>query len=120
MIDVNHESIVLIDDLRTFKNDIRSKVLRTLDEALQWLDLLDKNSHIKQLWLDHDLGLKGRIPQTIIPFINKLEENSYKKLYNIDLILIHTSNPIGAKQMESALSKFYKVQKIYAGYYFKA
>lgn len=115
--------IVLIDDNRIFKPVLMPKpeniiVLRNSADALKWLDSLDPNTTINQLWLDHDLGNVNGQLDSIMPVVKKLEElHSLGKMPNICEVIIHTSNVVGGRNIQQALSSFMKVQKVYAGDY---
>lgn len=112
--------IVLIDDLRSFREETPAHVIRTAAESTQWLDTLSVNDTIEQLWLDHDLGEdENGVPTDIMSFVNKLEEMTFfHKAPVIDEIIVHTSNSVGGKQIVAALERFYNVRRVYAGDYF--
>jgi len=112
--------VVLIDDLRSFKERKPATVIRTAAESLSWVETLSPEDSIGELWLDHDLGEdQFGIPTSIMPFVSKLEELAFfDKAPEIEKIWVHTSNPVGGKQIEQALGRFFNTSKVYAGVYF--
>lgn len=106
--------IVLYDDERVFKNKVDCTILRNNDEANKWLEALDSNVVITQLWLDHDLGLVNKQKETTLSLVRELERrwvvNDNPIL--IDEVIVHTANPVGAKNIISSLNKYYNVKKV--------
>lgn len=101
--------LVLIDDLRCFLPTVNAShalVIRTLDEAMSWLEGLSEDDTIRQLWLDHDLGEVDGKPEDIMPFINALEERLAlgDRAPQIDHVIIHTSNASGRSRIRAALT----------------
>lgn len=86
---------------------------RTSDDALSLLRK-HRNEHIAELWLDHDLGMlpDGR-DHTTMPVVDALLAAAYDDHpYDIGLILLHTSNPVGAARMHQALAQaHYRVRR---------
>lgn len=135
--------IVMIDDLRHFKDSITADVdmpifvMRNSAEALDWLHHynlmnIDKAIVIEQLWLDHDLGMvpnNGKVPgeekfieDTTIPFVKELVKlaDSGNKVA-INNILVHSSNPVGVRNIIRELQPIYKnIISVDAGEYFVA
>lgn len=112
--------IVLIDDLRSFIEPTEALVIRTEKDALFWAIGLSPADVISELWLDHDLGedSNGNVT-SIMSVVAKLEELAFfDKAPEIHVIRIHTSNPVGGKQIEQALGRFFRTQRVYAGDYF--
>lgn len=104
-----HYPLVLIDDLRCFLPSVNAShalVIRTLDEAMEWLDGLSEDDTISQLWLDHDLGEVNGEPVEIMPFINALEERLAldDRAPKIHQVIIHTSNVSGRSRIRAALN----------------
>jgi hypothetical protein len=117
---MTHFDIVLIDDLRSFKNPVMAHVLRTEKDGFEWLESLSSEDTVGELWLDHDLGEdeSGNVT-SIMSIVNKLEERAYfETAPQIDMIYIHTSNSVGGRSMEAALQRFFRTRKIYAGDHF--
>lgn len=112
--------IILIDDERSFINSNGERVIRTLHEAIEWLES-SPTEIVEQLWLDHDLGLYENEVTEIIPFVNLLEEKAYfGQAPTINTIIVHTSNSIGGNRIVSALDRYFNVKRVYAGDYLKA
>lgn len=112
-------SIVLIDDLRSFKSDTDAKVIRTAIESVEWLTGLTADDLVKQLWLDHDLGedAQGNVT-SIMDFVQALEEAAFfERAPQIEEIIVHTSNSVGGRQIIAALERFFTVKRVYAGDY---
>jgi len=115
--------IVLIDDLRSFKDPDRADlVLRTEKEALEWARALTTEDSIAELWFDHDLGVDDTGDVTsVMSIVSVLEELAFfDKTPTIERIFVHTSNPVGGKQIEVALARFFDVRRVYAGDHFVA
>ena len=109
--------IVLIDDLRSFKEDVDATIIRTAAGSVEWLNTLSYNDTIESLWLDHDLGKDAQGQATDIrDFVKTLEEMAY---FNnspvIDTVFVHTSNSVGSRYIIAALEKYYNVEQVYAG-----
>lgn len=113
--------IVLIDDLRSFINEVDATVIRTAADAMEWLNSISHHDTIEQLWLDHDLGDDTEGNHTsIMEFVNKLEEMTFfKNSPIIDEIVVHTSNSVGGNQIVASLERFYNVKRVYARNYLR-
>lgn len=117
--------IVLIDDLRSFKDAQMMEnavVIRTIKDALTWLDA-SSGVHVAQLWLDHDLGEVDGVATDVMPFVNLLEERLAlgKDAPHIDDAIVHTSNSVGRSRVIDALSgRVGRVLSVDAGAYFTA
>lgn len=94
---------LVIDDLREFNFPV--KYARTSKNGIHLLKLYAaKGQTIDELWLDHDLGGDD----TIYPVIHFLEEKAhFEEPIPIDVIYIHTSNPVGRQMMKTALDRYY-------------
>ena len=96
-------SILLIDDLRDFLTpDIQAEltIARTSQQAL---DVLAQKNDWDELWLDHDLGGDD----TIMVIVDYLSEKAFfDEPVNVGLVFIHTSNPVGRKQMKLTLDRY--------------
>lgn len=98
---------LLIDDLRSFKDGRITLIARNSEDALTILKH-DSTQQYHEIWLDHDLGLtpKGE-KDTIMPIVDYLCEKAFNgDAVLVDTIYIHTSNPVGAKQMITSLSRY--------------
>lgn len=111
--------IVLIDDLRSFRPNTVPQgetllIARTLSEGLKTIkDAHSAQLRIDQLWLDHDLGENPTTgaTETIMPIVDLIIGYSYEETpLNVNMIYIHTSNPVGRRNMNASLSNWgYKV-----------
>lgn len=111
---MTHFDIVLIDDLRNFKEPALAHILRTEKAGFEWLESLTEEDTIGQLWLDHDLGKddQGNITD-IMSIVNKLEERAFfGSAPQIEHVLVHTSNGVGGKQIMDALGRFFRTTRI--------
>jgi hypothetical protein len=96
---------VVIDDLRTHPDS--GVHLRTSAQALAWLRE-NRDAHITELWLDHDLGGED----TIRPVVLFLEEACFNdEPFDIETIYVHTASPVGADYISSSnlLKKHYNI-----------
>lgn len=76
---------------------------KTVDFVINLLN--DSNIHIKELNLDHDAGEMFEYGGDYIEILNYMEMCHYE--YNKDfsfIIKIHSSNPVGRKNMERIIS----------------
>lgn len=94
--------------IEAFKKYLNSHELTIVSEALEAIKLLEKDLNYDFIFLDHDLG--GQI------FVNVAEENTGSTVarYLTDKeikgnIIIHSFNPIGAKNMLNYLPNAYYV-----------
>jgi hypothetical protein len=96
-------SILLIDDLRDFlvpDTDAEITIARTSQQAL---DILAQRNDWDELWLDHDLGGDD----TIMVIVDYLSEKAFlDEPVNVGMVYIHTSNPVGRKQMKLTLDRY--------------
>lgn len=114
--------IVLVDDLRYFKENVVPVdedviVFRNSDDAITWIREQD-HIHIHQLWLDHDLGMVNGMEDTTIPFVRELLTRLGDSI-SVGQFVIHTSNPVGAKNLSAMLSN-HKFVIVNARDYFSA
>lgn len=110
--------ILLIDDLRDFVDARECVIARTSAEALQILTL---GESFDEIWFDHDLGLlDSGVPDTTMVVVDLLSELAYNGTpYPVGIVYVHTSNPVGGKQIASSLSNYgYTIRRVYAGDYF--
>jgi hypothetical protein len=96
-------SILLIDDLRDFlvpDADAQITIARTSQQAL---DILARQNDWDELWFDHDLGGDD----TIMVIVDYLSEKAFlDEPVNVGMVYIHTSNPVGRKQMKLTLDRY--------------
>lgn len=102
---MQNKEVVLVDDRRSFKEDVARGVdvttFRDEQSASNWIS--GYSGHISQLWLDHDLGesLYGT-PVTVIPFIRALIAN---KNVTVGSIFIHTSHKAAIARIRRELEE---------------
>lgn len=109
--------LLLIDDLRNFRDGRKTTVARNSETALQ---ILKDNTVWDEIWLDHDLGIVDNKLDTIMPVVDFLCEQSFlESPVQVAKIFIHTSNPVGAKQMFTSLTQYgYDCIRVNATEYF--
>jgi hypothetical protein len=102
-------SVLVIDDLRLFDRqkmglgpDDRLTYART---SAQGLALLAAEPW-DELWLDYDLGEDDDANQ----ILNYLEQRFYEERpVTLDVIFVHSANPVGAQRLVLALARYYPV-----------
>lgn len=120
--------ILVVDDLRFFKDDVLKKLdgfdVVTAKNSVEALDLLKADdSHFYAIFLDHDLGEVDNVGvDSVMPVVDFMCMKSFENNpVNVDTVYVHTSNPVGGKQIISALSAYgYNVVRVSAGDYFTA
>ena len=109
------ERILLIDDLRNFRDGRECVIARTSAEAHA---ILATNEPFYEIWFDHDLGLLDNgVPDTTMSIVDLLAERAYNDdAYPVSQIYVHTSNSVGSKQIFSSLTNYgYSAVRVYAG-----
>lgn len=101
---------VVIDDERTFDTNIDVIYLRSSDEALAWLakwwlrnvsrPMGVEEDFIQELWFDHDLG-DGDDASVVAKFLYELKNRG--DLPMIKTIMVHSQNPVGARNLADLL-----------------
>jgi len=105
--------VLVVDDERRFpllEHDYDVHYAATSEWAFALLDdFVCDFGGIDELWLDHDLGGSD----TTMSLVNQLEEMAHQGFpYPVDLIVIHTANPVAAPKMAQALSPYYNVRRL--------
>lgn len=97
-----------------FSGDNDVLIARTSGEALSML--ADNEEHgLSALFFDHDLGEDD----TTRRVASMMEERAFfSNPYPVDTIYVHTSNNVGRKWIDDALSRFYRVVMVDAGQFF--
>ena len=99
--------VLLIDDLREFRfdsPDIDLIIARTSKEALKILEL---DTVWDEIWFDHDLGKPEGKLDTTIPVVDYLSERAFNDdPVKVALVYVHTSNPVGGKQIVASLQRY--------------
>jgi hypothetical protein len=110
------KNILVIDDLRTFREVMEDEIVtyaRTYNEGMADLQ---SGQHWDEVWLDHDLSSK----KTGYDIAKWIEYHSQtNELLPIDVIIVHSSNPVGRYKMKMALERFYKMWDVDASEYFE-
>lgn len=101
--------LLLIDDLRNFREETLPKgelvIARTSAQALSILQASD--TYWDQIWFDHDLGETSGHIDNIMPVIDYIGYVAHIKEMKIaDQMIIHSSNPVGVKQMMLSLQNY--------------
>ncbi|ROO85312.1 hypothetical protein EDD29_2854 [Actinocorallia herbida] len=92
--------ILGIDDLRPLPHC--THVARTSQDGLRLLQE-HRDTHITELWLDHDLGGAD----TILPVLTLLEQAAFEgEPFAIGTIFVHSANPTGADTVLRALHRW--------------
>lgn len=109
-----NERVLLIDDLRDFRDGRETLIARTSAQALA---ILAERPELDELWLDHDLGQleDGRVDDVmkVVDFLNG--EAAFGEAYPVQVIYVHTSNPVGAQQMMAGLQRYgYRARRVNA------
>lgn len=104
---------IVIDDERNLPVP-NAVVARTSAEGLALLrHATETGTTIEQLWLDHDLGIVDGELDDIRVVLAWLEEQAFFNTGpEIELILVHTANPVGAQALTRGLSRFYNVRRV--------
>lgn len=114
--------ILIIDDLRHLKPEVANKLQhegRTVIVArnsASGIAELQENKGIsyEAIYLDHDLGEVNGVVDSIMPVVDYLCEMAFNDTpVIVDTIYVHTSNPVGGKQMMLSLQRYgYNVKRI--------
>lgn len=108
---------LLIDDLRNFVDNRKATIARNSNQALH---ILENDNVWDEIWLDHDLGEVDGSLDSIMPVVDFMAEAAFNDTpINVGIIYIHTSNPVGAKQMFASLTRYgYHCVKVNASDFF--
>jgi hypothetical protein len=108
--------VLLVDDVRRFRDGRACVVARNPDEAIAALREAGPDG-ISEVWLDHDLGrhADGRA-RDVMPVVAEIVDAASRgQRYEIGRILIHSSNPAGALAIRRALESVgYVVERHHA------
>ncbi|WP_371415764.1 cyclic-phosphate processing receiver domain-containing protein [Oerskovia sp. KBS0722] len=91
--------VLLIDDLRVFRQEVSVSVARTSAQGCDLLrDGVAADHRWEQVWLDHDLGDLTGVEDTIGPVVDRLcEQASAGRPVAVGVVVVHTTNaPAGA------------------------
>lgn len=100
-------AVLLIDDLRVFRQDLPHLVARTSQQGLEALRVGRRTQHTwRQIWLDHDLGDATGTCDVIGPVIDWMCHQALSGTpVAVEQILIHTTNVAGGAGMVRALER---------------
>ena len=111
--------IVVIDDERTFVNQWDETLvhLRTSQEAMlffaEWATETnflpaDAMEDINQIWFDHDLGEESTRDATLVAKqVALIQKYDPSGILDDCLILVHSQNPVGAKNIKTIFNSLY-------------
>lgn len=101
--------VVLVDDLRSFRDGRACEVARDSVTALRLLS--EGGARIDELWLDHDLG-EG---DTIRPVLLELERAAAEGARpDIGVVCVHSANPPAAETIVRSLTRCgYQVRPVH-------
>lgn len=93
--------VVLIDDVRSFRDDRPCRVARSSSAGDALLEAL-REEHIQELWLDHDL--QGE--DAIWPVVHLLDDAALAgRPFNIRTIYVHASRALPAHEVVISLRR---------------
>lgn len=100
-------TVLLIDDLRDFKVEPENTAMTVVRNSAEALKVLEGQNTWDEIWFDHDLGeVDGRI-DTTMRVVDYLSEKSFNgDPVNVGTVYIHTSNPVGRKQIQASMHRF--------------
>ncbi|MDG4789385.1 hypothetical protein O7626_26255 [Micromonospora sp. WMMD1102] len=101
------QTIVLVDDLRSFVDGRGAQVARTSAAGVEFLERY-RGRRLDELWLDHDLGGDD----TIWPVVEVLERAAFdRRPFDVGVINVHSANPAGAAKIAQVLRRWgYRVR----------
>jgi hypothetical protein len=116
-----NNNVLIIDDLRNLKPEAALSyqngntnviVARNSSEGLTHLQ--DDSVAYQSIYLDHDLGIVNGQLDNIMPVVDYLCERAFNdNAVKVAIVYVHTSNPVGGKQMMLSLARYgYNVQRI--------
>lgn len=103
--------VVLVDDVRSFRDQRPAIVLRSASAAVAYLRE-HHDGRLDELWLDHDLAgpRSTRHEDTAMPVVDELVQAALRERpYDIGCIYLHSVNASGAFRMRRALQVHYRV-----------
>jgi hypothetical protein len=91
--------VVLVDDVRSFRDGRVCRVARTAAEAISLLTAL-RDVTIDELWLDYDLGRDLTVMPVVDYLVNRAASGAPAR---VTRILVHSRNVGGAHRITVAL-----------------
>ncbi len=116
-------NILLIDDLRDFKQVDSAHKVTVARTSRAALEILNTNESYDEIWLDHDLGLlEDGTVDSVMPVVDFLSERAFLYgNYPVGKIYVHSANPVGARAMVRSLDNYgYNVYKVDPSVYLNA
>lgn len=103
---------IVVDDLRKPSSffyaqfGTQGRVFTNTEDALVFIKQLhENNERVKYLFLDHDLGESDERTLTVTPVVDELVELALTgESFNVDVVIAHTANPVGADMIKNALT----------------
>jgi hypothetical protein len=102
--------VVLVDDVRSFRDGRACRIARSAEAALQLLAEM-RDCPIDELWLDYDLGGDT----TVLPVVQHLVDAALAgQPIRVGRVRVHSSNSSGAHQIVALLRRAgYPVERDY-------
>lgn len=109
--------ILLIDDLRNFVDNREATIARNSRDALE---ILSNDNDWDEIWFDHDLGIVDGAIDSVMSVVDFMSGQAFMDApVNVGTVYVHTSNPVGAKQIMSSLTRYgYKCVRVNASDFF--
>jgi hypothetical protein len=101
-------NILLIDDLRDFRVVLPGHDVTIARTSAAALAILNEKSDWDEVWLDHDLGLlaDGTVDDIMV-VVDYFSERAFNdNPVNTPVIYVHSSNPVGVRQMIASLNNY--------------
>lgn len=113
-------NVLLIDDLRDFKVERENTALSIARNSADALQIISQQNTWDEIWFDHDLGeVDGRIDTTMRVVDYLSEQAFFGPPVDVGNVYIHTSNPVGRKQIQAAMRRYgYNAITVEASDYF--
>jgi hypothetical protein len=101
-------NILLIDDLRDFRTVLPGQYVTIARTSAAALTILEDKDTWDEIWLDHDLGeLADGTVDDIMVIVDYLSERAFNdNPVNTPIIYVHSSNPVGVRQMVASLTRY--------------
>lgn len=98
-------NVLLIDDLRVFKDNRECVIARN---SLEALGLLSTGTVWDEIWFDHDLGIVENFGiDSTMRVVDFMCEQAFNDTpVQVSKVYVHTSNPVGGKQIMTSLQKY--------------
>lgn len=115
-------NILLIDDLRIFRENPENGKVYTARTSAEAIKLLTQHPDMNwdEIWFDHDLGLVEQKEDTTLPVADHMAERAFfENPVNVKTVIIHTSNPVGARILTTTMERYgYQTKRVQAEHFF--